>query len=118
MKLWVDDERRAPEGWTQARTVTEAIRTIAMFGADITEIALDHDIGHPAHNIEGQYASVSCPENFTAVAYYIRERYTLSVPFVDNWLPKITIHTWNPEGAKEIAHILEGFDVTIQEAKV
>lgn len=42
MKLFVDDFRECPEGWTLARTVTEAIRLIHTHQPE--EISLDHDI--------------------------------------------------------------------------
>lgn len=42
MKLYVDDLRRCPEGWTIARTITEAIRKLHY--GHVQEISLDHDI--------------------------------------------------------------------------
>lgn len=42
MKLFVDDIRACPEGWTLARTNTEAIRLLSK--AVVTEISLDFDI--------------------------------------------------------------------------
>lgn len=41
MKLYVDDIRPAPEGWQQARTVTDAIKFLSNFGNQVTEISLD-----------------------------------------------------------------------------
>lgn len=48
MKIWVDDVRPAPEGWTWAKSVQEAIGIITRmrFGRiDIDCISLDHDAG-------------------------------------------------------------------------
>lgn len=42
MKLWLDDLRPAPEGWTRAKTVGEAIRLLE--SGDVTEASLDHDV--------------------------------------------------------------------------
>ena len=43
MKLWLDDLRREPEGWTRAKSVDEAI---ALMGSGTVEFAsLDHDLG-------------------------------------------------------------------------
>ena len=43
MKLFVDDQRAAPLGWTCARTVDEAIEYLGQ-GA-VTELSLDYDLG-------------------------------------------------------------------------
>lgn len=112
MKLFVDDIRPAPEGWMQARTVTEAIRTIARFGHEITDISLDHDISM-AVLVQGTERPFPSPETFQAVAYYIVEYYNLPEKRPE---PKITIHTANPVGGKDLEAILRGFDVTISPA--
>ena len=46
LKLFVDDIRPAHEGYQQARTVTDAIKFLAMFGSEVDEISLDHDISY------------------------------------------------------------------------
>ena len=116
MKLYIDDIRPAPEGWMQARTVTDAIKTIAQFGEEITEISLDHDISIPV-SANGEYRPFPSPETFQAVAYFIVEYY-ISRRDVDGSIllrekPTITIHTANPVGGKELQAILEGFHVTV-----
>ena len=108
MKLYVDDIRPAPEGWQQARTVTDAIRFLSMFGEQVNEISLDHDISY-AVEVAGTQRPFPSPENFTAVAMYIRTMY-ISNGFV---LPEITIHSANPVGAKELSNILCEFSVKI-----
>lgn len=87
MKLFVDDNREAPEGWTLAKTITDACRAIATFQFD--EISLDHDI-------EGYEQ-----ENFTPVAYFIGALYQIR-----HTIPKITLHTGNPVGAERMKQIL------------
>ncbi|WP_019938420.1 cyclic-phosphate processing receiver domain-containing protein [Bordetella sp. FB-8] len=43
MKVFLDDERQAPEGWVSARWREE---TIALFETGtVTQISLDHDLG-------------------------------------------------------------------------
>jgi hypothetical protein len=42
MKLWIDDIRPAPSGWTWAKTLDEALSAY-LAGAD--EISFDHDLG-------------------------------------------------------------------------
>lgn len=43
MKLWLDDVRPAPPGWTWAKS---AVRAIALLETGtVTEVSLDHDLG-------------------------------------------------------------------------
>lgn len=47
MKLFVDDERPAPEGWTLAKTSQEALSILAEvreLGRTLDVISLDHDL--------------------------------------------------------------------------
>ena len=43
MKLWLDDLRVPPEGWTWAKTVEEAQRLLMEHAVE--EMSLDHDLG-------------------------------------------------------------------------
>lgn len=43
MKLWIDDLRVAPEGWTWAKTPSEAIGFLEAGG--VSEVSFDHDLG-------------------------------------------------------------------------
>ena len=43
MKVYLDDERVAPEGWHQVRWPDEAIRLLE--SGNVSEISLDHDLG-------------------------------------------------------------------------
>lgn len=110
MKLYIDDIRPAPEGWQQARTVTDAIKFLVMFAPQVEAISLDHDISY-AVEVAGTQRPFPSPENFSAVAYFISILYAS----VEN-KPKITIHTANPVGAIEIQAILVGFDTSIEPA--
>ncbi len=47
LKVYLDDERTAPEGWVQVRWPEEAIELL-MTGA-VTELSLDHDLGDDEH---------------------------------------------------------------------
>lgn len=44
MKLWLDDIRTAPAGWTHARSVNQAIAAIGA-AENFCEASLDHDLG-------------------------------------------------------------------------
>jgi hypothetical protein len=43
VKLWLDDVRPAPTGWTRVRWPSEAIELLAM--GCVAEVSLDHDLG-------------------------------------------------------------------------
>jgi len=82
----VDDVREAPQGWTVCRTILNAILAISTL--EVEEISLDHDNG--------------AGECFCPVAYYVAQKYRDSAN-----PPKITIHSSNPVGAREMQLILE-----------
>lgn len=100
MKLYVDDIRTAPHGWHTARTVTEAIRLLATW-PDIEEVSLDHDASHGLKH--GDDVAEGCPNDFTAVAYFIKEKF--DEDFIED---HVHIHSANPEGVAKIKHILYG----------
>lgn len=93
MKLFVDDIRRCPDGWTPARTVTEAIRILATMPIDV--VSLDHDICCQPDTGENH----SSWETFEPVA-----RYIALMP--ENQKPKVEIHTANPGAGEKMAEIL------------
>ncbi len=43
MKVYLDDERTAPEGWTHVRWPDEAIKLLQT--GQVTHLSLDHDLG-------------------------------------------------------------------------
>jgi hypothetical protein len=43
VKVWLDDQRAAPEGWVHVQTPEEAIELLR--GGEVDEISLDHDLG-------------------------------------------------------------------------
>ncbi len=47
MKLWIDDIRPAPEGWTWEKTSHDAIRRFLIVDPNdrVTEVSFDHDLG-------------------------------------------------------------------------
>lgn len=48
MKLWLDDIRPAPEGWTWAKNANQAIMLLQ--SAEVEAISLDHDLGDGGGN--------------------------------------------------------------------
>ena len=57
MKLWVDDVREAPEGYTLCKSTNEALRKIRDNPDDIELIDLDHDAGY-YHEDGGDYINI------------------------------------------------------------
>lgn len=45
VKIYLDDNRLAPVGWTLVRTADEAIAKLRQ--GDVTEVSLDYDLGDP-----------------------------------------------------------------------
>ena len=88
MKLWLDDVRPAPDGWTWVGTAQNAIDLLVARGQEVTEASLDHDLGTKQ---DGNW-----------VAQYIA-RYKLLEPGTP-----IRIHSWNPDGARTMAYWLSG----------
>lgn len=83
MKLWVDDERPAPDqSWTVARTSAEAISKLFLMGVtlQVDEISLDHDLGGD-------------DTGFKVLDHLIK---------YDNWPDVLTIHTSNPPARKRM----------------
>ncbi len=121
-RLFIDDIRDAPdESWVLARTITEAIRLIAQFGDSIEEISLDHDISAEVR-VNGVYRPFPTDENFSAVAYYIAEKYRNEtiftpgsdingMPCIKKWYPKITVHSSNPVGSENMQAILKNYGI-------
>ena len=83
MKIFLDDERQAPEDWHLVRTSQEAIKLLQTGGVE--EISLDHDLG------DG-------PDNGYQVILWIEEAVALR-QFVP---PKIRVHSANPSARQKM----------------
>lgn len=98
MKLWIDDLRPAPPGWTWARSVDEAkIYTVSRFHdksfTTLEIVSLDHDAGD-YNNMGGDYINyLNWLEEFAYKNH------------VSN-MPRIHIHTMNPVGAENMRRII------------
>jgi NAD+-processing family protein with receiver domain len=97
MKIWLDDIRPAPDGWTWMKNATRVMTLIesaawnvGRSGSDITHISLDHDLGE---NVETGYD----------VMAFIEEMVVLH----DYKLPVITIHSANPVGRANIQRVID-----------
>ena len=90
MKLWVDDLRPAPAGWTWAKSFQEAVDLIESGAVD--EISLDHDLGDQGTPERTGYD----------VALVLAERAVngLAVPAI------ASVHSANPVGRERILGVL------------
>jgi hypothetical protein len=87
MKLWLDDVRPVPDGWTWAKTVEEAVSL--MESADVEEASLDHDLGEGFE--EGHRLVLWMVEN-------------------DTWPSEaLSVHSSNPPGAERMCAIIERY---------
>lgn len=113
MKLYVDDLRKCPEGWTLARNNTEAIRCLAT--SWVEEISVDHDICTPFSGelSEGVKRRLEIgKETFEPVVYYI-------VAMQPDIRPKvITIHSANIPASLQMLALLKdaGIEATYKES--
>lgn len=95
MKIWLDDKRSPPSGWTNCRWPEEVIELLK--NEDVEEISLDHDLEDDF--IIGQgYCSSFKERTGYDVLVWIEEQVILN-GFKP---PKIKIHTANPSAKKRM----------------
>jgi hypothetical protein len=113
-KLWVDDIRRPPDdSWVWARTNKEAL--LFLRSNFIVEVSLDHDMGLHGFDPDEQDADLRVapdahlqPDGMDLVREIVACK--LLSPQT-----KITVHSWNPVGAENMAKELRaaGFTVAV-----
>lgn len=96
MKVYLDDEREAPEGWDRVKTPSQAIELLKSGGID--EISLDHDLGDD-EKIGTGYDVLVWIERQVIVHGYIP--------------PVIHIHTANPSARIKMELALESINKRI-----
>ncbi len=102
MKIWLDDVRPAPEGWTHCYTFGEALIKIgaeAMFGQDLDEISFDHDLGEEKTGYD--------------LARFLEMLAYQGVFKVNKW----TVHSANPVGKANIEMAMRNADRYWEERK-
>lgn len=90
LKVWLDDERPAPDGWTPVRWPEEAISLINK--GNVSHISLDHDLGDDDHGTGYD------------VLLWVEEQVHINPDFV---LPDINIHTANPSASDKMHRALD-----------
>ena len=108
IKLYVDDLRNTPEGWTGVRTITEASHILSAGLAD--EVSLDHDICWctPSFHLGKFLKTEDVGETYFALVY-------LLIHLPKRLRPsKVNVHTANHEAGKAMAAMLRenGYEVT------
>ena len=95
MKLWLDDERPAPEGWFWVETPEEALTLILKNEDEIEELSIDHDLAHFINGIEitGYSLLVSIEQLLFACG---PDELGIGIP------QKITIHSANAGARKKM----------------
>ena len=84
IRLWLDDERPAPDGWLHVRTAPEALSIIR--GGNVTEASLDHDLGDEPYT--GYWLLTRIEDDVARGVGYA--------------LPLFSIHTANPVGYRKM----------------
>lgn len=119
MKLWHDDVRPPPPGWTWART-NDAAKELLRSGR-VVECSLDHDLGLHDLGIEETDDWDKIIEITYAVANADEISESTGLDLVE-WMieetlvpAKVTIHSWNSDGAMRMAQRLayHDYEVTI-----
>src|ERR1044072_261713 len=111
IKIWHDDCRYPPDdSWQWApdnKTMIMMLLAADNQGIEVTEVSLDHDLGERPGNLMARGDSPDGDGTDLAWAMY----YLKINP------KKVKIHSWNRDGARRMADILEaaGSDVTVKE---
>jgi hypothetical protein len=94
IKVWLDDERKAPSGWVSFKTVPELISFYEKNYKDIVEISLDHDLGE-----------------YTYTGYEFLKWLEKKVHYDEfNSVPKINVHSANPVGKKRMLQAIKSIE--------
>lgn len=92
MRVYLDDERKAPVGWHRVYTADECIAKLE--GGKVEELSLDHDLAqeHLEHYEGTGYNSPPEP------VFREKTGYAVVQWMIDNgvWPPLVILHTMNP----------------------
>jgi hypothetical protein len=100
MKIWHDDIRLPPDdSWSWARTNSIALTLLRE--NEVDEISLDHDLGLEYEDPHAREAYLRRGRSLTTGLDLVR------VMCEEDLIPpKVTIHSWNPTGARYMAEDL------------
>lgn len=105
LRIWLDDERPAPEGWIHCEGPYEVIGYISLQdrGSLIEEISLDHDLGYKYGYEQTGYYVLQWLE-YEIVHYGLTR--------IKN-LPKLTVHSANPPAHKRMLAAIESIETRV-----
>ena len=98
LKVWLDDERKAPNGWIHFKTVPELILFYEKHTEDITDMSLDHDLGE------------NTPTGYDFVAWLEEKIYHKK--FIN--LPKMKVHSANPVGKRRMIQAIKSMEKMVK----
>ncbi len=104
LRLWVDDERPAPDGWARVTTAAEAIRILGAY--EVHDMSLDHDLGHCEKCVgcKGYKSKCGCQCHWSGYSV------ALFMATTGRWPEKKpTCHSANPAGKANIEATIERY---------
>lgn len=107
MKLWLDDLRPAPEGWTWVKTPMQAIGALLGDIDDpVTHMSFDHDLGIDPAKFDA-YTRGEIEEHEAEITGY---QVALWMAEHDVWpTVECMVHSMNPVGAKNICGVVDRY---------
>ena len=88
MKIWIDDIRKAPDGYVHLKTLQEFKTFLTQWNGEIEILDLDHDLGENE------------PTGYDIIKWF----YTL---FPTRFPKKVLCHSSNPPGKENILKFVE-----------
>jgi len=107
VRVYLDDERPTPEGWTRVYTVIAAIALLAL--GEVTEISLDHDLADDHYGTDGPHDGTGYD-----VVLWLERKVRHDREFR---MPKVTLHTQNPTGHARMLAGLQAIERYLQERR-
>ncbi len=95
MKLFLDDERGCPNGWTLASTPWDMLSLIDKHWDVLEGLSFDHDLGS------------GCQTGYDVVVE-LEKKIKIEGKVLPESLTFLNVHSANPVGAKRIAQCLKG----------
>jgi hypothetical protein len=104
MKVYLDDERIAPDGWVRVKWPDEVIKLLENGKSDVTHLSLDHDLG----------------DDQRGTGYDVLLWIELAVVLHHFVPPEITIHTANPAARQRMLAAVDSIRniVELQQSKL
>lgn len=88
MKIWLDDLRKPPEGYTWVKNQAELIALLESNQEVIKVMSFDHDLGDTE------------PDGYMIIKH-------LATHYLERWPQEIHVHSANPPGAANIKAFAE-----------